>query len=302
MKPFEGIMKMLYKPVFWVLLAGWISALVLLIEQVIETLCKPVFWVLLVGWVSALVLVIWLGYQRYKRVYQTKWYDLSKKGPNEEMEWYQIRQLMERDPMGCQCSYRSSQKYILSDIFRFIVLIDILGFIVPVLILSDSSFQNWDAKDSVAVGVLTLVGSVATIFYNVRLKSRAENRQAWINSIRTESSALIAAFPPPQASDRMIDAAFLEIQHHLTKLELYLNPRERVHRSFMAVIRFMYGFERIDVDKEAGEQLCIPKTRYPWRNQNAASARDEWLEWRTKSIRLANVLLKREWEQVKHIK
>ena len=269
---------------------------------VIEMLCKPVFLILLAGWTSALVLFLWLGYQRYKRVYWTKWYDLSKKGPNEEMEWYQIRQLMERDPMRYQCSYRSSQKYILIDIFRFIVLIDILGFMVPVLILNDSSFQNWDAKDGVAVGVLTLVVSVATIFYNVRLKSRSENRQAWINSIRTEISALIAAFPPPQASDRMIDAAFLEVQQNLTKLELYLNPSERVHRGFMAVIRFMYGFERIDVDREASEKLCLPKTRYPWRDQNTASARDEWLKWKTKAIRLANVLLKREWEQVKHIK
>ena len=237
---FRYVIEILCK-LFLVLLAGWISALVLLIWHVIEMLCKPVFLVLLASWISALVLLIWLGYRRYKRVYQTKWYDLSKKGPNEEMEWYQIRQLMERDPMRYQCSYRSSQKYIRSDIFKFIVLIDILGFMVPVLILSDSSFQNWDAKDSVAVGVLALVVSVATIFYNVRLKSRTENRQAWINSIRTEISDLIAAFPSPQASDYMINTAFLEIQQNLTKLELYLNPSERVHRGLMAAIRFMYG-------------------------------------------------------------
>ena len=282
-----------------VLLAGWIGVL---IWHVIEILCKPVFLILLAGWISALVLVIWLGYQRYKRVYQTKWYDLSKKGPNEEMEWYQIRQLMERVPTRDQYSYRFPLKYILIDIFGFIVLIDIFGFIVPVLILIDSSFQNWDAKDSVAVGVLTLVVSVATIFYNVRLKSRAENRQAWINSIRTEISALIAAFPPPQASDYMINTAFLEIQQNLTKLELYLNPSERVHRGLMAVIRFMYGFEGIDVDKEASDELRLPREQCPWRSQNTASARNEWLKWKTKSIRLANVLLKREWEQVKHIK
>ena len=301
MKMFRYVIEILCK-LFLVLLAGWISALVLLIWHVIEMLCKPVFLVLLAGWISALVLLIWLGYRRYKRVYQTKWYDLSKKGPNEEMEWYQIRQLMERDPMRYQCSYRSSQKYIRSDIFKFIVLIDILGFMVPVLILSDSSFQNWDAKDSVAVGVLALVVSVATIFYNVRLKSRTENRQAWINSIRTEISDLIAAFPSPQASDYMINTAFLEIQQNLTKLELYLNPSERVHRGLMAAIRFMYGFEGIDVDKEASDELRLPRKQYPWRNQNTASARNEWLKWKTKSIRLANVLLKREWERVKHIK
>ena len=271
-------------------------------RYIIEILCKPVFLILLAGWISALVLVIWLGYQRYKRVYQTKWYDLSKKGPNEEMEWCQIRQLMERVPTRDQCSYRFPLKYILIDIFGFIVPIDILGFVVSMLILLYPSFQDWNVKDSVAVGVLALVVSVATIFYNIRLKSRAENRQAWINSIRTEISTLIAAFPPPQASDYMINTAFLEIQQNLTKLELYLNPSERVHRGLMAVIRFMYDFEGTDVDEEACKQLRIPKTRRPRRNQDTESARVEWLKWKTKSIRLANVLLKREWEQVKHIK
>lgn len=269
---------------------------------VIEMLCKSVFLILLAGWASALVLLLMLGGRRFKRVYRTKWYDLSKKGPNEEMEWYQIRQLMERDPTRDQCSYRFPLKYILIDIFGFIVPIGILGFVVSMLTLLYPSFQDWNAKDSVAVGVLTLVISVATIFYNVRLKSRAENRQAWINSIRTEISALIAVFPPPQASDHMINTALLEIQQNLTKLELYLNPSERVHRGLMAVIRFMYGFEGIDVDKEASEKLCLPKTRYSWRDQDTASARDEWLKWKTKAVRLANVLLKREWEQVKHIK
>lgn len=269
---------------------------------VIEMLCKPVFLILLASWVSALVLLLLLGVRRFKRVYRTKWYDLSKKGPNEEMEWYQIRQLMERVPTRDQCSYRFPLKYILIDIFGFIVPIDIFGFVVSMLILLYPSFQDWNAKDSVAVGVLTLVISVATIFYNVRLKSRAENRQAWINSIRTEISNLIAAFPPPQASDYMINTAFLEIQQNLTKLELYLNPSERVHRGLMALIRFMYCFEGIDVDKEASDELRIPREQCPWKSQNTASARNEWLKWKTKSIRLANVLLKREWEQVKHIK
>ena len=44
-------------------------------RYVIEILCK-LFLILLAGWISALVLLIWLGYRRYKRVYQTEWYDL----------------------------------------------------------------------------------------------------------------------------------------------------------------------------------------------------------------------------------
>ena len=133
---------------------------------VIEMLCKPVFLILLAGWTSALVLLLWFGCQRYKRVYRTKWYDLSKKGPNKEMEWCQIRQLMKRDPMQDQdrLPCRLPGWYFLIDIFGAIVLISI--FCGSFRLICD--FQNWDTKDSVVVGVLTLAVSIATIFYNVR--------------------------------------------------------------------------------------------------------------------------------------
>ena len=133
---------------------------------VIEMLCKPVFLILLAGWISALVLFLMLGVRRFKRVYRTKWYDLSKEGPNEKMKWCQIRQLMERDPMQDQdrLPCRLPGRYFLIDIFGAIVLI--LIFYGSFRLICD--FQNWDAKYGVAVGVLTLVVSVATIFYNVR--------------------------------------------------------------------------------------------------------------------------------------
>ena len=152
----------------------------------------------------------------------------------------------------------------------------------------------------IAVTFATIIGAI-TIFYNVRLKSRAENRQAWINLIRTEIGVLISAFPQPQASERQIDAAYLEVRQRFTMLELYLNPRERVHRAFIEVLRFMYGIVPANTDEEACNKLCIPRVQRPWRDHNIADPAMEWLKWKSKAIRLANVLLKREWEQVKHI-
>ena len=262
----------------------------------------PVFPVLIASWVGLVVLSLFVWFRRLKRVYLKDWYDLSEQGPNEEMEWQQIRELMEEDPvrdrrLGC----RFPRKQFVLDLIGVIV-VTIIFYASLTFILCVKTWSDDLAKIGALSGVPALVIAVVAILYRVRLTSRTANRQEWINSIRTEIGVLIGSFPPPHASDRMIEAVVLEIREHLTKLELYLNPSERVHRGFMAVLRFMYGFSRADVDAEAGAGLCIPRTRRIRRNRDESSARVEWLEWQFKAMRLANVLLKREWEQVKRIK
>ena len=220
------------------------------------------------------------------------------------MEWQQIRELMERDPV---------RDRLLGNVWRFPrmqIVVDLIGFIVMATIFYASLTFIWCVKTGsvhftnfgALASVPALIIAVVTVLYQVRLTSRTANRQVWINSIRGEIGVLIGSFPPPHASDRMVDDAARKIREHLTKLELYLNPSERVHRGFLAVLRFMYGFSRADVDAEAGSRLCIPQTRRIWRDRDGDSARREWQEWQFKAMRLANVLLKREWEQVKRIK
>ena len=85
-------------------------------------------------------------------------------------------------------------------------------------------------------------------------------------------------------------------------LELYLNPKERVHRGFLAILRFMYGFPTSDTDREARRELCMPNSRFEHSVIDADGRLKDWQGWRLKAVRLANVLLKREWEQVKHAK
>ena len=260
---------------------------------------NPVFLILLASWVGVLACSLFLWLQRLERVYLKNWYDLSKNGPNEEMEWDQIRELMKKNPpqdrLTCS-TLRFPLKHLVLDIVGFILALTILCASLK-LILCVSHWSTDLVKLGVFAGVPALVISVAAIFYQVRLKSRSENRQEWINSLRTEIGVLIGSFPPPNASDRSVEAVAHEMQHHLTMLELYLNPHERVHRGLMAVLRFMHGSARIGIDDEADEKLCIPQTRRPWKNHNEDNSE---LEWRTKAMRLANVLLKREWERVKH--
>ena len=262
----------------------------------------PVFPVLIASWAGLVVLSLSLWCRRLNRVYRKGWYDLSEKGPNEEMEWQEIRELMEGDPAPDRLSgYRFPPKQIARDLIG-VVVATIIFYASLTFIFDVNTWSDEFAKIGALAGVPALIIAVVTILYQVRLTSRTANRQEWINSIRSEIGVLIGSFPPPHASDRMVDDAVRKIREHLTKLELYLNPSERVHRGFLAVLRFMYGFSRTDVDAEAGSRLCIPQTRRTWRDGDGDSAMREWVEWQFKSMRLANVLLKREWEQVKRIK
>lgn len=276
-----------------------------------EVVCKPVCLVLLPSWLAGLLMLFVFGKWRYCRVYRTKWYDLSEKGPNKEMKWQQIQQLMTWDPMEDleQLKKRAPEEIKLRRFPRQQLLIDLasLIFIVIAIVLISSfirNFQLWLSHPKVVPvsGMLAFLASVITISFQIRLKARAENRQAWIKSIRAEISALVSNFPPPWASKRMIDSAFQKAQPHFAELELYLNPSERIHRALMAVLRFMYSYEPVDVDREVREKLGIPTLRCPWKYKNTGYARWQWLKWRSVAIRLANVLLKREWEQVKYIK
>ena len=184
---------------------------------------------------------------------------------------------------------------------------DVLGIFTLLMLSSAVVFLLCNKEDVVAlpgalVALPAIVGTFFTVLYQVRLKARSANRQEWINSIRTDIELLIANFPPPDASNRRIDEIYWDIQKHLVALELYLNPSETMHRALLAVLRFMYGASNEWADTDARNSLCIPSTRQAWRTEDYGTAKSDWLKWRRRAIRLSNALLKREWEQVKHVR
>ena len=249
--------------------------------------------------VVAIVFFIWI--RRLERVYRTKWYDLAKDGPNEDMAWCDIATIMDTDPLnGCPpgASWRFPWKYICWDVLGVVTLFVLFSLVVFLL------YRNEDvvALLGALVALPAIVGTFITVLYQVRLKARSANRQDWITSIRRDIELLIVNFPPPDASTRRIDEIYLVIQKHLIALELYLNPSEKMHRALLAVLRFMYGASNESVDTDARNSLYIPSTRQIWRHQDYGNAKSDWLKWRLRAIRLSNALLKREWEQVKHVR
>ena len=273
--------------------------------------CHPELLLIVAAYFVALTFLANLWWGRFNRVYKCHWYDLSRNGPNEDMCFRDIKRIMDCDPLDLQKrrQYRFPLKYVALDIMVAFVAV----LVTYSIILTVCSYPQIDLENKLGLifpsGLLALVGAIVGASYQVRLRARSLNRQEWINSIRKEIGILIDSYPPPTESRRSIEATTIEMKQHLVNLNLYLNPSERVHRVFLEVLRFMYGFPVSDMisDKECEcqntqKKLCIPESRFIWETMEVSRAEVEWNNWHLRAVRLANVLLKREWEQVKHVK
>ena len=269
--------------------------------RISEIITNLIPWILGICWVALVPLAICLARRRFKRVYWTHWYDLSREGPLEEMDWQQIRKVMNNGPWEHKSRRRWPCRCLCLDLA--VSAICVLVFLVGVLLIFDPGLLRGVAKGGGGFGVpaalAALGGTAVAVFYNVRLMARANNRQAWINSVRRHMHVLIANCPSNQEIDHKQS---MKSECDLTMLELMLNPGERVHRSLMAILRLMHRPHDPLLDRGA---LCkLDLTNAP--GQPAQDKRENTHEYlgdlKVKATRLEIVLLKREWEQVKHVR
>ena len=258
-------------------------------------------------WLAMALVTGCLACRHIRRTYRTNWYDLSKTGPLQELEWQQIRDVicdvkdLEKDPLVRNRRWRWSRKRLCLDLA--VSAIVVLVFLAGALLICDPGLWCVVARGGGGFGVpaaLAAVGGTAVaVFYNVRLTARSNNRQAWITSVRRNIHALIANCPSNQKIDQKQS---MKTEHHLTMLELMLNPGERVHRSLIAMLRLMHGIHDNPLD---GVVLCKLDLGGPTGQQvpdNGENVRECPGDMKAQATRLANVLLKREWERVKHVR
>ena len=253
-----------------------------------EIIANLIPWILGICWVAFVPVAICFARRRYKRVYWTHWYDPSIEGPLEKMDWQQICEIVNNDAWEREQQRRWPCRCLCFDLT--VSAICVLVFLVGVLLICDP--DRWCVitkrinEFGLPTGLAALGGTAVAVFYNVRLTARSNNRQVWINSVRRNIHALIANCPSNQEIDQKQS---VKTERHLTMLELMLNPGEHVHRSLIAILRLMHRPHDPPLDKDA---LCkLDPTNAP-RHQG---------DLKVKATRLANVLLKREWEQVKHV-
>ena len=290
-------------------------------DKILEFL-QPDILVLFGLWLLGFLFLVRIGCRRYERVHKCHWYGQSDEWLRESMKWCQIRSLIQIDSLNFHKTSKNLCRYScklvlfdLSCVFAFFLILGgSLNFIYH-LALPDDAFCSSVLNEFLCsmeigrvgnlgltvAGAATVIAAMITVFYQIRLQARSKNRQNWINSIREEITVLMTNFPTYDASESEIEIAQQKIRPNLAKLSLSLNPAERVHRGFLAIVRFMYRINELEEDQKARTGLGLPESPLH-EQQNECEPQDTYNTWNSKSMRLANILLKREWEQVKHVK
>ena len=60
----------------------------------------PIVLILCVGWIGGFLLFLYFLQQGYVRAYKKEWYDLYKKGRDEDFDWDEIKTAMESDALA----------------------------------------------------------------------------------------------------------------------------------------------------------------------------------------------------------
>jgi hypothetical protein len=199
--------------------------------------------------------------------------------------------------------------------------LDLIRDPTPRTFLLQTTFPALSKEMAAAIGnptaYLALVVGAATIFFTfrqIRAKVRADSRQQWIIHARKllgEVVALIDQHRDLQASNKFKQA--LETWEKLNpirlELELMLNPSEKDHRLLLYLIQ---RFATWRTPRQESQDAQIVRRSISGMSDGRPGPYkipDKWrpiIDGRDRAelvsyiLRLSHVVLKREWERVKH--
>lgn len=239
-----------------------------------------------------------LGQWTVDRYRSQHWYRLPKGKDKEKEEWGLIKDVLflRKDPLVVR---ERKINEILKDcneaVWMFFCLVLPLFLLLFLFLIAPKTEQFFielikrpEILHSIVIFVSVVIVAIGT-YYTIRVNGRASSRQEWIKDVRLILAKLVSGFPEPDSDQDLCQRSKSEQQFR--KLELHLNPSEKIHRSLLYAISLAYGFEWLD-DEEVEKKLCLRKAD-DWRNSAGRKAG---------IIRLSQVLLKREWEQTKNLR
>lgn len=168
---------------------------------------------------------------------------------------------------------------------------------------------------------LALIAAVISIYFTyhqLRAKVRADSRQAWINEVRQTLSHIVVGISNLFQDGRLDRAEFEALNRRRLHLELMLNPAEKDHRLLTLLIRAcIIPDVSIEGDKHVREQILKdPVLHRRLHGPSTEESTSQKLLWRLVAgkcraqahgndtisyiVKLSHVVLKREWERVRH--
>lgn len=219
----------------------------------------------------------------------------------------------------------------------FIILVHSLCTIFIIQILNHDIPETFSYFGVVATAGITLV----SLLSQQRLNARSKNRIRWINDLRLEMSSFFGALGWMEHADtkdiitewresttsyrgknqkrcrikETTDDLMCKSRFSLmSKLELMLNPSEKAHRTLIALMRLALGNDNLRVDKCIFLTLGITTNHNYNKRTNRKYIPDHKKyivsygpqkitqdELISMIFRLAQIVLKKEWEQVKNV-
>ena len=248
----------------------------------------PIRCLLLSVWAGGAGITAWYIWKHCDRIYKTQWFDPTKQANPRKAQLAEVEEVIDVEPL----KYMKLPRYPTEVSVRDFVALVILGvfFVSTLRLIFLFNLGGLDPTDiaswALPAGMLALMGTVLTVFYHVRLTARTQNRAEWIGSIRHKMAALISLRDTRSDPDK---AQLPDVDKRITELELMLNPGEALHRTFLALIRTLHEIDDNEFDEETRSQL------------GGTFAEDVSADrLKARCIRVSNVILKYEWERVKH--
>lgn len=231
-----------------------------------------------------------------KRVHKKTWWDISDEKPNGKLEWKMVSELMENDPIKYKTEWRLiTCKRVIPELAVVALLFFAWSFVFVLIATRNELSAKQIQQIGTGIGGIGVFLVFIGVIYTGRVNVRSVNRQVWINDLRDVLSQLLQQIPPYPPDKVSIDLAKKHASQLIFKTELLLNPSEPDHRAMIALLRYFYHINDVkDVDGLARKELRLEEKDL---NDN-----EKFNALKSKLIRLSNVILKREWEQVKHVR
>ena len=261
----------------------------------------PIRCLFLSVWGAGVGLTLWYIIRRVDRIYRTHWFNPTKQANLRHAEWAEIDDLIGGEPLKYKRSYRIPERESFWDFLALLILVIFFGSTFKLIHSIDAKDLSDISAWALSAGVLAFIGTVVTVFFRVRLTARTANRAEWIKSIRGTMTDLISACDSAREPD---ETPSRDVEKKISELELLLNPEERLHRAFLALIRTAH---RINDEFDKDVKSNMPITFQIKKKGNGQDGESDDVPdsvsrnpWKASCIRLSNVILKYEWERVKY--
>ena len=224
--------------------------------------------------------------------------------PADENHWYDVVDALTRDPLLIDQPGKSHLRW-LTPTFTIAALLAWLYWLFGSLHVKLYALITGPGGGNYTLLISALLVAL-TAALALRGKLQAENRQLWIDALRDELAVFMSHLQELYAAGDVLQQNRRDMEQARMKIELLINPSEPLHRTLTLLLRVASGQRPVNaIDGPVLKRLkpldlpaATPISALRWHGRTKPDA-DQLLVLQVYIQRLANVLLKQEWERVR---